>query len=452
MSIRPSRKTFHARFEEMVKTVRSQLVSGHYEPGQFLPTVDQLAKQFDISINSVRKGLDLLAAEGLIDILPRVGTRAAERAAESAAVLTFGFPSSIYRDALMTQLLERFHDEHPHIHVNPIPVEPHQSREFVRTGIPDVLLVNYLDFDELVRHDLVRLLDTHTARKEMYPFLTKRFQANGELYAQPFLFSPVVLCYNRRHFREAGLYEPDSGWTWSDLLHHAAVLSDQLGRPSLFFHYSSENRWLVFLLQSGTALKRNPADGKVTLCGTKLMESLSFCRSITNNPAIFPTGHRMDAQTLFLRERASMIITSYFGLNMLKDAPFPFDISPLPYLHVPKTLLIMFGLAVHGKSAHKQAAHTLVRYLTSERIQQWIAERTFSIPSVKPVAEAFASPERIERLSRYYTFRDIIPTYHAHTDLGLDTGMIRIMNEELNLFWGNMIDEAELCARLEQML
>lgn len=451
MSTRPSRKTFHARFDDTVKTLRSRLASGYYEPGAFLPTVDKLAEQFGISINSVRKALDLLAAEGLIDILPRVGTRAADRAPEESVLLTFGFPRTIFRDAAMTSLLETFHDEHPHIRVRTIPVDPEQAPEFVESGVSDVLLLNYQAFEELARRDLVRLLETHAERKDIYPFLTARFKEDGELYAQPFLFSPVVLCYNRNHFREAGLYEPDSGWTWNELLDNASALSRAEGRHGLFFHYMTENRWLVFLLQSGMTFERRGTDGKIALCGTRLMESLSFCRDIVSDPAIFPTGHGLDAQNLFLRERTSMIITTYFGLNMLKDAPFAFDISPLPYLRTPQTLLLLFGLAVHGKSAHKAAAHTLVRFLTSERVQRTIAERTFSIPSVKPAAEA-PVPERAAQLSRYYTFRDIIPTFRVHSDLGLDNAMIRAMNEELRLFWAHMTGEAELCERLEQML
>lgn len=452
MSQTPSRKTFRARFDDMVKTLRSRLASGQYAPGTYLPSVEALSEQFNMSINSVRKGLDTLAAEGWIETIPRVGSRVCPRSIAAAAdtTLILAVPHTFARDAALEELLDRFHAQYPHIKVQPTIVPETTPRSCVESGVFDVVALTYPGFEELAENGLLPALEVQEERSDIYPFLTESFKQDGVLRAQPFLFSPVVLCYNKDHFRESGLLEPDSGWSWDTLLEQAEKLTRKPERYGLFFLHETENRWLPFLMQSGQQFVRRE-DGTVSLRGTKLMDSLSFCRDIVANEAIFPRGLRMDAQTLLLKQRASIILTTYFGLNMLKDAPFEFDVSPLPRLHTPDTLLLVMGLAVHARSANAEAARELVRFLTSAEAQTLISRHAFSIPAVKPVAEA-SVPERDSRVANYHMFRHIIPTFRLHKDLKMDYRMVARLREELLLFWSGLDDEDALALRLESQL
>ncbi|MGO4498343.1 hypothetical protein AB4114_20915 [Paenibacillus sp. 2RAB27] len=65
--------------------------------------------------------------------------------------------------------------------------------------------------------------------------LMRPFTNVGNLYVQPFTFSPIILCYNKAHFREANLPEPDSSWNWDDVQRTALNFSQKHERLGLFF-------------------------------------------------------------------------------------------------------------------------------------------------------------------------------------------------------------------------
>jgi multiple sugar transport system substrate-binding protein len=47
------------------------------------------------------------------------------------------------------------------------------------------------------------------------------------------MFSPAILCYNRDHFTEKALLEPDSSWSWDELFETAeklAIENERMGR------------------------------------------------------------------------------------------------------------------------------------------------------------------------------------------------------------------------------
>ena len=52
-----------------------QIISGEYAPGVFLPKEAELTEQFGVSRTSVREGMRVLAAKGLVDIRQKIGTR-----------------------------------------------------------------------------------------------------------------------------------------------------------------------------------------------------------------------------------------------------------------------------------------------------------------------------------------------------------------------------------------
>lgn len=58
--------------EQVLAALRKRIVNGDYAPGERL-TEDRLAEDFGVSRNPVREALRLVAAEGLVTIVPRRG-------------------------------------------------------------------------------------------------------------------------------------------------------------------------------------------------------------------------------------------------------------------------------------------------------------------------------------------------------------------------------------------
>lgn len=67
------------RHEQVAAQLRELITSGRVEPGTRLPAELDLAQRFGVVRTTVRLGLDVLRAEGLLVSQPRRGWRVAER-------------------------------------------------------------------------------------------------------------------------------------------------------------------------------------------------------------------------------------------------------------------------------------------------------------------------------------------------------------------------------------
>jgi multiple sugar transport system substrate-binding protein len=268
----------------------------------------------------------------------------------------------------------------------------------------------------------------------------------------PFIFSPVVLCYNKDHFREADLPEPDSSWTWSDLEEVSLKLSNGQDRYGFFYHLMSDNRWPIFLLQSGYVFRRNK-NNRYEFGNEHVMRGLKISRDLIYKQGTFPfhSENDSDAERLFAQQKVSMIMATYFSLNALRDAKINFDISPLPTFRDPKTLLLIIGVAIHSHSPNKEAAAALVRFLLSYETQLFIRKNTLSIPAVKKAAE-WQGEEVVAHPSRFHLYRETVPTFRLYTELNLTAEELLRIRQELKLYWSQIDDLATVCRRLEEIL
>lgn len=455
MNNKSGRRSFHERLDSFVSKIRTDILSGSRQAGTYLPSESSLAKQFQLSNKSVRRGLEQLVEEGLIVKIDRVGSMVTDAVQEKIRI-NFGCNPTLTSDFLLDDLLAEFHRLNPGIHVNPISLNNFEhvqsAQEMMDSGFLDVVTFNSLQFQEMVERGIHHMLDPLDNDEELYPITLEAFRYGEELYAYPISFSPVVLCYNRAHFEEANLTEPDSYWTWNDLIHAAEKLSETRGRHSVYFVPASENRYSVFLLQGGLnvvedALKRR------TL-GPQTANSLKVYSKLVNNHTIFPKylagDHDDPTIPLFKQEQVSMVLTSYFNLNQLKDSSLDYDVSPLPTLErrdPQKSLLITIGSGVVKSSKVKDAARKLVKFLVSTEAQTVIRQRTVSIPAKKQIAEMQIKNE-LNRPSRYLMYRELLPTFYYHRELGIPINVLRRFNRSLNAYWSNMIDEQTLLDEL----
>lgn len=451
MANRPSRATLSRRMDEMIRSIRDEIVSGKRNVGDFLPSERELGKLFCISNKSVRHCLDVLVSEGLIEKIPKVGNRVVSVSDHNSITIRFGCHRTTVEETELGTLISEFHKQYPRIRVQTMMLEHYVSvKQTLEAGIMDVVSVNIPNFREMADSDSLGLLEVQQPNDDIYGYLSKVFTHEGILRVQPLMFSPVVLCYNRKHFREMNMLEPDSSWTWEDLKKAAAKLAIPNERYGFYFYLVSHNRWPVFLLQSGLRL---PPEGEpVRICDGPWMEALRLCRDIVMNQTSMPLFYaEADAEKLFLQEKVSMIMTTYFNLNEFKKADLDFDIAPLPYIETPKTLLIAIGLGINARTERKEAAQTFVDFLTSYSTQLNIRQHTFSIPALKPAAE-WMGPESMYRPLRYPMHRDIVPTYRLYTDLGLTMEMLDAIVAEVKLYWAGLESEQSVCLKIEKVL
>lgn len=442
MRKRRTNEQFQEQLDRVVQTLHEQIIDGTYAPGEYLPSEKALAAQFQLSNNSVRKGLEQLVREGWIEKVPRVGNRVT--VGRTPVQLRLSCGSIARRNVALPGLLDDFCRQYPWIHVTMSRLSDMDSS--------DLMLLDDFQFHQIAERDNLHKLEPLEERPDIYPLLNSMFTLNQRLYMQPIIFSPVVLCYNKAHFRERGMLEPDGSWTWDDLMRHAERLSGG-GRYGFSFHVPSDNRWSIFLMQSGERFTWR--DGQLQdLRGTKLLDSLSLCKSIVHNRKAFPlllSESNDDVDRLFLENKVSMTLNSMMGLNGWDNPEVDYDIAPVPRIDEMRTLVISLGAGINSGSQHKEEAALLLDYLTSHIAQEYIREHTLSIPSVGtlPTTPARSVMKRPERFGLY---REIMASCRPLRDLGIPTASFGKLSQNLKTYWADMIDEDELCERIYAVL
>lgn len=447
------RLTFQNKMKHMVFDLRQKIQSGEYAEGEYLPSELTLIGLYSLSKNSVRSALNQLVEEGLVMKVPRVGTQVTFSAIEKQKI-RFGMYPSLYSEAQMDQILLKFHEKYPNMNVEVVdlPYESTQSiQNLMKLGIIDVLSVNMMDMYHF-RESSLDMLQGQQIREESYAFLNPPFQKDtGELAALPFIHSPVIMVYNKEHIRERRLFEPDSSWSWDDL---HELLRDLKGpnRYSLALQLYSLNRWPIFLLQqslfsgrdwSGEVL--NEKDGKQALSG------LAWLRSLIHEEGMFPLAlaqGELEAEKLFKEQKVSVILTTYYMLNQLKDADFPYDVAPLPHFDNGRTLLLATGIAVNAGSNQKAQAQILADFLVSDEIQAHLRKHTFSLPSNRYITET-VDVELPSKPSRIGLHREIAHLYTTHHDVGLAINDLVQFRENLKQYFSYLMDEAALLDNLK---
>ena len=72
--------SLRGRQGQVIEALGRAIVGGTYQPGELLPREAELVEEYAVSRTSVREAMKVLAAKGLVDIRPKVGTRVRPRA------------------------------------------------------------------------------------------------------------------------------------------------------------------------------------------------------------------------------------------------------------------------------------------------------------------------------------------------------------------------------------
>lgn len=452
MGDKPTKKQLEQKLSQVQETLRREMIDGVYPTGSFLPSEAALSKRFDVSNKSLRRGLEKLVEEGWLDKLPGVGNRVRQQKARVELKLVCN-PGTVV-NVRLDEVLERFHAAYPWITVR---YEPFHGLEKLNEECPpDVLLLDNTQFHMMIENGYLERLQPQQQHPDTYPMIRRLFVHGGHAYFRPVLFSPIVLCYNKRHFREAGLHEPNGSWTWDDLMHHGGLLSKETGRYGFCFQVNVLNRWPIFLLQSGGRFEWTEDNRPLPMDKTAILSGIRTLRSIVQNRDMFPVywfENRMEAAKLFAEGKLSMTLSSYMHFHMWagEDAEPEYDISPLPLLDTPRTLVIALGVGVNRHTRYPEEARLFADFLTSRSEQQWLRDRSYGIPAMQSL-DPNSPHKEVKQPARYELYREMMFSYCAHTDLQFPiSGMSRLF-APVKHYVSNLIDEEECCARIEQIL
>jgi multiple sugar transport system substrate-binding protein len=204
------------------------------------------------------------------------------------------------------------------------------------------------------------------------------------------------------------------------------------GKLGFYFYPVTDNRWPVFMLQSGLTFgELDPRHREEQTA--RLMDSIQSCYDLVHRQRLFSlllSEHDIHVERLFAEQKISVIMTTYFNLNKLRGTSVEFDLAPLPYVNAPKTLLLSIGFAINRHTPNPEAAELFIRHLTSEATQRYMRTRTYSIPALRQAAEQQEDEQQgdeqqdneaggagIYRPDNYRLFKELEPSYSLLTDL-----------------------------------
>ncbi len=296
-------------------------------------------------------------------------------------------------------LAERFTQEHPGIRVEIVPLDsllgstspqadagPLGALRLVVGGVDaaPASLVTPEAFGSGLLHDLIPLMagDPTFQDDDFYPGALEQYRSEGGLWVLPRSFSVAVLSYNKELFDQAGLPEPQPGWSWSELLDSARRVATTTELYSTRYGYLDPSSGFLPLLEvlreQGIELLERPAGG-LALDGPEVVEAASTVRDLTGEGALLPLfggesvqDGQLKARSLVDAGRVAVWDEAMLAPGLAAEArSYRFAVGRVPY---PAGGLDVFGdlpgegYVISGSSRNAEAAWHWIEFLSRQPV------------------------------------------------------------------------------------
>lgn len=208
---------------------------------------------------------------------------------------------------------------------------------------------------------------------------------DGDLLAVPYDLGPYVVFYNVDMFKEAGLEEPQPGWSEEQFLEAAHALTKDGkygyavdGTPDMWFPYvlSIGGNWL-------------DAEGNPDLTNPKVVEGFTFVTDLVTEEKVAPappaTGASNWPADQWRNGNVAMVVDGPWQLINARDAvSFEVGLTTTPAFDGNSiTTMSGTGFGVTTACAHPEEAAQAISVIIGPDSQQYIAEEGRGFPAYK---------------------------------------------------------------------
>jgi sn-glycerol 3-phosphate transport system substrate-binding protein len=311
-----------------------------------------------------------------------------------AEKVQFYFPIAVRGEItqLMDRMVREFEDENPEIDIEPVYAGTYKEAldkvlAAHKNGAPPTLAVLHaVDIYTLLDADAIVPFDEQAEQawlKDFYPAFMTNSRAAGKIWGIPFQRSVILLYWNKRAFREAGLDPESPPRTWNEMrsmarqltLHDTAKGSVRWGVqiPSSAFAY-----WLFEgMVTTNSGRLTNEPGTETHFDDPAAVAALEYWAGLSRSDQVHPPGIVEWGKTPddFIHERVAMIWTTSGNLSGInRDAGFDFGVTELPANKnsgVP-TGGGNFYIFKNSNSAQRGAALKFIKWMTAPaRAAQW---------------------------------------------------------------------------------
>ncbi|MCU0536069.1 MAG: ABC transporter substrate-binding protein [Hydrococcus sp. Prado102] len=245
-------------------------------------------------------------------------------------------------------------------------------------------------------HEVLEPLDNYITDEfdlaDFQPFLLKAFKYKGKIYGLPKDFSTLALFYNRKFFSEVNLSAPPKNW--QQMREYARRLTSDYngdGRKERYgLGITSELARHYFLMKAfgGQLINRQ---GYANFATKKNLKGLQYLVKMYQKDKTVAQPSDVGASSdseMFGQGKAAMVIEGPWSIPYLKET-FPkieFATTEVPTMNRKKgTMSYTAAYVMNQKSKHKEAAWTLISYLSGKEGMKAWAKGGAVLPSRKSV-------------------------------------------------------------------
>lgn len=439
------------KYAKLLNDLKLEITGGELREGDFIPSENKLAEQFGLSRPTVRKAISELAEEGLVRTIPGKGSvvLGTEHLELKVTVLNLFWVLPSNEFPIIQMVVERFNKEHRHIQIRLVPFNQGSIPSmyaayrsvFMQDYKPDLLCLTNRFLLELKSEKMESILQPLggldlATKHEVYPFLWSSGKQDGELFAIPITFSPVMLVYNKSMFDEVGIAYPDGSWTRDDFVQAAAKLTrfeSDTGRYGFAFS-PSFYRWPLFFMQEGG---RFVHDGHSFPPPAQGSDGIRFILDLIYKHRVSPLIYRSSdlSEQFFHRGKVGMILSTYYLCDTYANNEFEWGICKFPSGTLDMSLAISTNIGISKECRHVPEAETFIRYLLSEPVQAYFKNNGSTIPALKTVAESAKFPHSSFSGSGYYSFLETLNDIRLVNDLGLSHPEMSRLSQAMEMVW-----------------
>lgn len=451
------------RYIELAGKLRTEILSGHLKPGQFLLPEKELCQVYDISRNSLRQALELLTNEGLLVKMVGRGTMVSKEldiGKHAGSVINIICPQhSSYVNKALPILIEMFNAHYPNVEFRQFGTGV-GNEDFLQDlssfGVnADIVIMSDIDMQRLPLDKFLTLEDIEPELEIAQDKLMEIFGHMNGQYAIPLTYSPVFLACNPQLFEESGLELPHKKWSWEQFVETAKTLTRDSNGDGLNDIYgfglsSSLYRWPVLARKHSYPFRQEPS-GMLNTEG--LAGFLDFVQSLLYREGVSPVMAVNDWELLaqlFDEGRLGMFLTTTLTTSM-NNAAFPVTVIPLPASKdaVKGNLAIANGMMIPHTSGNPTLAKQFAQFAMRADYQMRMASEAKLLSIYSKVNEEVWT-ER-ERSALGLTETNSEPAYFMNEMLPDPTLELTLV-QEMNLFWAGFETPAQTIRRLTDKL
>jgi len=302
---------------------------------------------------------------------------------QSDDALIFSAWGTVEETENLAQLVEAYNATHapPKVKFVHIDHREYDRKILIQTAAgnpPEVFLLSSTDLSTLAYRGVLENLsawiatDTSFHLEAFFPALLKTATIRAQLYGIPVGYTPMVIYYNRRLFRDAGVPYPDSSWTWNDFLQTAIKLTKRAadGRTKQFGCMISMAGYTFVYSFGGNFFDENLQWSELnqprTIAALQFYGDLAMKYRVTTSL----TEKLYTSDQGFRQEAVAMIAAGRWQVPNFARTKLDWGVAPMPRGENSSAGVIVYNVVMSKFCRRQQPAWEFIKFMASAIAQQ----------------------------------------------------------------------------------